>query len=419
MSRFSVSSMKKRTLGPATAPERRLLGLEGVVPLPPGVEQRIEVLVRLVVVAEDGVELHPGVQQRLVGQLELLAVVVGRAPVVDVVAQHEHEVVLELLPERLHLRRDLVLRAVAAPRVSDDREAQRARLARELQLLARAAAADGCATGRGRARRGRARRPRRRARWRGERGAAEEAGAHSRCQGNRGAIMERSAGAFAGSGWLPVAFALCAALAGCGGGLVQPHPAVDAHPDADRAARRLPRPPSCATGRPSSPWPPRSTPRRRASATASRSPPPASSPASSSSRSRTSSSGRERAATSTTSRTGSSPTGPSGPSGGRRASRSPSTRTWRTTPRSSPRRRRWRRRPRATSACPCASGPAGAVTVGVDESLEDEDAVGEATVTYRGRHDRSARDRVLAALRDRRRPAGRATRTRSSTSWAT
>src|SRR6185436_5662255 len=121
--------------------ERRRL--EGVVALAAHVERRIERLVRIVVVADRGVELHPAVEQRLVRELEALAVELGGAAVVDVVAEHDDEVVVEDLPEGLHLRRDFVLRLVAAARVADRGEANRSRFSREGKKLGRRASRDG------------------------------------------------------------------------------------------------------------------------------------------------------------------------------------------------------------------------------------------------------------------------------------
>ena len=74
-------------------------------------------------VAEHGVELDPVVEQPAIRLLELQPIVLPRGgPFVDVVAEHQHECVREVLTERHHLRGNRVLRRRAAAAVADDRE---------------------------------------------------------------------------------------------------------------------------------------------------------------------------------------------------------------------------------------------------------------------------------------------------------
>lgn len=76
-------------------------------------------------IAERGVELHAGVHQWLVYALKL-RVEEGRFPViVNVVAQHQHELPGTLGEVPLHLLRDRDLAVVACPGIADDGEVQR------------------------------------------------------------------------------------------------------------------------------------------------------------------------------------------------------------------------------------------------------------------------------------------------------
>jgi hypothetical protein len=82
---------------------------EGVVTLASHVEELVEALVRVVVIAEAGAEDHSGVEERLVGGLELARHLRGGVRPVDVVADHDHEIEGELVVDGGHLRRHLVL----------------------------------------------------------------------------------------------------------------------------------------------------------------------------------------------------------------------------------------------------------------------------------------------------------------------
>ena len=109
--------------------------LERVVAVPVHVEEGVVALVGVVVVPEHGVKRHSGQQQRFVGLLEALPEVAraGR-PFVDVVAEHDHEVVREAFAVLGHPPAELVLLGAAAAAVADHREADRARLVRHGQL---------------------------------------------------------------------------------------------------------------------------------------------------------------------------------------------------------------------------------------------------------------------------------------------
>jgi hypothetical protein len=91
----------------------------------------------VIVVADRRVELDTIVEERLVRQLESIPVVLGGAAVVDVVAEHHDEIVREHFPVGLHLRRDFVLRRIAAAGVPDGREPYRPRFSREREKVGR------------------------------------------------------------------------------------------------------------------------------------------------------------------------------------------------------------------------------------------------------------------------------------------
>ena len=104
---------------------------EGVVTLASHVEELVETLVRVVVVAEGGTEHDSGVEERLVGRLELVRHFRWRVGTDDVVSHHDHESERKLGVERDHLRRHLVLRSRARPRIPHHRESDGAVLPRE------------------------------------------------------------------------------------------------------------------------------------------------------------------------------------------------------------------------------------------------------------------------------------------------
>jgi hypothetical protein len=107
---------------------------ECVVAAPLHVERLVIHLARIVVIAESGVERDAGLEQRLVWLFELQAIVFGgRRAFIDVVAGHQHEAIVEALPERGHLRPNLILRGVTAAAVADHRKLDRAILIGERQ----------------------------------------------------------------------------------------------------------------------------------------------------------------------------------------------------------------------------------------------------------------------------------------------
>jgi hypothetical protein len=89
-------------------------------------------------IAERGVELDAGVGEQLVRLLELEAIVFRRRrSFVDVVAHHQHELVVEALPVRDHLRGDIVLLLRTTAAVANNREFDRAIRVRQRQRIAR------------------------------------------------------------------------------------------------------------------------------------------------------------------------------------------------------------------------------------------------------------------------------------------
>ena len=123
---------------------------EGEVTLASHVEELVEALVRVVVVAEGGTEHDSGVEERLVGGLELVRHVRRRVGPDDVVSHHDHEIEGELLVERDHLRRHLVLRLRARPRIAHHRESDGTVLPREGERAGDGRLGRGrCAEGRG------------------------------------------------------------------------------------------------------------------------------------------------------------------------------------------------------------------------------------------------------------------------------
>ena len=83
----------------------------------------VEALVRVVVVAEDGVEHDAGVEERLVGDRELARHVRRGVGPVDVVAEQDHEVEAERVVARGHLLRHVAPSPRVPPDVADHRKA--------------------------------------------------------------------------------------------------------------------------------------------------------------------------------------------------------------------------------------------------------------------------------------------------------
>ena len=102
---------------------------EGVVALTSHVEGLVETLVRVVVIAEDGMEHDACIEQRFIGCLELGPHVLGAIGPVDVVAEHEHEVEGELVVGDGHPLRHLVLLSRVPPCIAHHRESDGAVLA--------------------------------------------------------------------------------------------------------------------------------------------------------------------------------------------------------------------------------------------------------------------------------------------------
>src|ERR1039457_51882 len=109
--------------------------LEGIVLLPIHVKEFIETLIRIVMVTQSRVKLHACIQQRLIRDLELL-LQLGRTPTSDnVVAQHDRKSERKLLVKLLHALRDLVLGGFSCPHIPNGREADRAGLDGQSDIL--------------------------------------------------------------------------------------------------------------------------------------------------------------------------------------------------------------------------------------------------------------------------------------------
>ena len=114
--------------------EAHVLLLIGVEALAAHAEVLVEALVRIVVIAERGVERDVGVEQRLVGPLELRDEVLRPLGAVHVVAEHDRELVREDRVRLPHLRAGFGLRAIAGAAVADHQELDRVLADRRLHL---------------------------------------------------------------------------------------------------------------------------------------------------------------------------------------------------------------------------------------------------------------------------------------------
>src|SRR5947207_6224691 len=97
---------------------------ESVVPLAAHIELLIRALIGGVMIAERRVELHARIQQRFVRQLELSEEIVRRLPAVDVVAQHQDDLEVDLLLELGKAVAGLVLGAPTGSGIADYGEAK-------------------------------------------------------------------------------------------------------------------------------------------------------------------------------------------------------------------------------------------------------------------------------------------------------
>jgi hypothetical protein len=82
-------------------------------------------------VADRGLEGDAGIEERLVGHFELGRVVLRGVTIVDVVAEHQHQVVFERLAPCDHLLRNLVLGPGPATRIADHRPLHGSRAVRQ------------------------------------------------------------------------------------------------------------------------------------------------------------------------------------------------------------------------------------------------------------------------------------------------
>ena len=98
-------------------------------------ERLVVPLVRVIVVAERGVELHTGIEERLVRLLELLREILRPFRPVNVVAEHDGERERELGAVPEDLRCDFALLPLAGARVADHEEANRVRHRRKSHVL--------------------------------------------------------------------------------------------------------------------------------------------------------------------------------------------------------------------------------------------------------------------------------------------
>ena len=124
--------------------EAHILLLIGVEALAAHAEILVEALVRIVVIAERGVERDVGVEQRLVGALELRDKVLRPLRPVQVVAEHDRELVRENGVRLPHLRAGLGLRAIAGAAVADHQELDGVLADRRLHLDCRPDGGDRC-----------------------------------------------------------------------------------------------------------------------------------------------------------------------------------------------------------------------------------------------------------------------------------
>ncbi len=102
--------------------ESDVLSNVGVVPPPLHVDRRIVDGGDVVMVPQRGLKDDAGIEQRPVRPLELLFEVGRLLRAVEVVAEHQHQVVGKLLVDQPHLLGDLVLRLLARAVVADDRK---------------------------------------------------------------------------------------------------------------------------------------------------------------------------------------------------------------------------------------------------------------------------------------------------------
>src|SRR5688572_22726861 len=115
-----------------------VLWLEAVEPLAVHVERLVVLLDRrVIVVAERRVERDVGVEQRLIRRLELLPEVPRVLNAVDVVAGHDHEIVLEPGAPGDQLLANRFLRTAARTRITNHGELDGPLLVRKPQLLRR------------------------------------------------------------------------------------------------------------------------------------------------------------------------------------------------------------------------------------------------------------------------------------------
>jgi hypothetical protein len=105
--------------------EARITLPERVEALPVHVEGLVEPLVRVVVIPERGVELDAAIEDRLVGQLELPREVLGSLGAVDIVPQHQDELVGKHRVRLGQPRPHLALCLAACARVTEHGEADR------------------------------------------------------------------------------------------------------------------------------------------------------------------------------------------------------------------------------------------------------------------------------------------------------
>ena len=99
------------------------------------VEGFVEALVWIIVIAEAGVERYAGVEQRFVGHLKFLLEIFRFAAAVNIIAEHDYEIVGERYAGVDHLLRGLILGGVAGAHVADYCEADGVLGQRKFKIL--------------------------------------------------------------------------------------------------------------------------------------------------------------------------------------------------------------------------------------------------------------------------------------------
>ena len=107
---FEPSHLFGIEIGSINGKELYIAFLEGIVSLAIHVEEFVEALIGIVVVAEGRIKLHPRIDQRLIRDLKLFLHIKRALTPVDVVSEHDYEIEREFFVEAQHRLRNFVLR---------------------------------------------------------------------------------------------------------------------------------------------------------------------------------------------------------------------------------------------------------------------------------------------------------------------